>query len=106
VVLGLVLGKGRKLFFTRKKVFALSPSPSPTFKKSGVLWGLALLAPGYVARGWLRWSLAQGMLHAVVCGVAWQTRAYLYNKFASLLEWVDKKISTNMVKRLENTPFW
>ena len=29
-------GKGEKLFFTRKKVFLLSPNPSPLFKKSGV----------------------------------------------------------------------
>jgi len=31
-------GKGEKLFFTRKKVFLLSPNPSPLFKKSGVFY--------------------------------------------------------------------
>ncbi|MBR1951892.1 MAG: hypothetical protein IKA32_04910, partial [Lentisphaeria bacterium] len=29
-------GGGEKLFFTRKKVFHLPPSPPPLFKKSGV----------------------------------------------------------------------
>ena len=47
----------------QKEVFALSPNPSPTFKKSGVLWGLPLVAPGYVARVCLRRGLSFG-----VCG--------------------------------------
>ncbi|MBO5991609.1 MAG: hypothetical protein J6R00_08175, partial [Lentisphaeria bacterium] len=40
---------------------SLGDGGSPTFKKSGVLWGLPLVAPGYVTRGCLLCGLVLGV---------------------------------------------